>query len=72
MPTRVEAEEVIDRMFDLVSQYEMVTVADLYDLVGLANNYTDEKWGWTDIRGAGVSRIKGGYLLDLPRPEPLD
>lgn len=72
LPTRVEAEEVIDRMFDLVSQYEMVTVADLYDLVGLANNYTDEKWGWTDIRGAGVSRIKGGYLLDLPRPEPLD
>lgn len=72
LATRVEAEEVIDRLFDLVSQYNSATVADLYELVGVTPGYTDNKWGWTDIRGAGVTRIKGGYLLDLPRPEPLD
>lgn len=69
---RVEAEEVIDRLFDLVSRYESATVADLYELVGLASSHTDHKWGWTDLRGAGVSRIRDGYLLDLPDPEPLD
>jgi outer membrane protein OmpA-like peptidoglycan-associated protein len=69
---RVEAEEVIDSMFMLLEKYDLVTVADLYDLVGIAGNYTDEKWGWTDLRGAGVSRITGGYLLDLPRPEPIN
>ena len=69
---RAEAEEVIDRLFDLVSQYESATVADLYELVGLASSHTDHKWGWTDLHGAGVSRIRGGYLLDLPEPEPLD
>jgi len=69
---RVEAEEVIDRLYDVVSRYESATVADLYDLVGLPSTHTDHKWGWTDLRGAGVSRIRDGYLLDLPDPEPLD
>ena len=69
---RVEAEEVIDKLFELVSQYESATVADLYELVGLASTHTDHKWGWTDLHGSGVSRIRGGYLLDLPEPETLD
>lgn len=71
LATRAEANEVIDRMFDLVSQYEQATVADLYDLVGISSSFQDHKWGWTDIRGAGATKIRGGYLLDLPRPEPL-
>jgi hypothetical protein len=71
LPDRVEAEEVIDRLFDLVSRYEVATVADLYELVGLSGTHTDHKWGWADLHGAGVSRIRGGYLLDLPEPIPL-
>jgi hypothetical protein len=72
LATRPEAEEVIDRLFDLVSRYEQATVSDLYNLVGVSGNYTDEKWGWTDLRGAGATRVRNGYLLDLPRPEHLD
>lgn len=72
LPTRVEADQVLERMFDLLDKYEIVTVADLYDLVGVDSNYTDEKYGWEDLRGADVDRLsRGGYLLDLPRPEPL-
>ena len=70
--TRVEAEEVIDRLFDLLSKYDNASVADLYELVGITANFTDEKWGWTDLRGASVAKVRNGYLLDLPRPEPLD
>lgn len=73
LDTRVEADEVIEHLFELVSRFDQVTVADLYDLVGITGSFTDNKWGWTDIRGAGVQRLpRGGYLLDLPRPEPLD
>lgn len=72
LATRGEAEEVIDRLFDLIARYEQATVADLYELVGISGSFTDEKWGWTDIRGSGVTRITNGYLLDLPKPEPLD
>jgi hypothetical protein len=68
---RTEAEEVIDRLYEVISRYESATVADLYQLVGLSSNHTDHKWGWTDIRGAGVSRTRDGYILDLPEPIPL-
>ena len=69
---RHEAEEVIDRLFELVDRYESASVADLYELVGLAAVHTDNKWGWIDLTGAGVTRVRGGYLLDLPEPEPFD
>jgi hypothetical protein len=71
LDSRTEAEQVIDQLFDIVEKYDAATVADLYELVGLASNHTDHKWGWTDIRGAGVSRTRDGYLLDLPEPIPL-
>jgi len=72
LATRVEAEQVLDQMFSLVNQYEQVTVGDLYELVGLPGTFTDQKWGWVDLRGAGAQRVSGGYLLDLPRPVQLD
>lgn len=71
LDSRAEAEEVIDRLFDLVSRYENASVADLYELVGISSTHTDHKWGWTDVRGAGVSRVRDGYLLDLPEPYPI-
>ena len=72
LTSRVEAEEVITQMFEIVSRYGVVSIADLYELVGIQSTHTDNKWGWTNIRGAGVSRIREGYLLDLPEPQPLD
>jgi hypothetical protein len=72
LETRGEAEEVIDRLFEVVSRYGVATVADLYELVGIAGSHTDNKWGWSDLRGSGVSRVRGGYLLDLPEPQPVD
>lgn len=72
LETRAEAEEVIDRLIELISRHDLVTVADLYALVGEKAAHTDYKWGWEDLRGAGVARVRGGYLLDLPAPEPID
>lgn len=70
--TRGEAELVLERLGDLVDQYDSATVSDLYDLIGITGSFTDDKWGWTDLRTAGVSRVRDGYLLSLPRTEPLD
>ena len=72
LESRVETEEVLDNLFQIVSQYGAVSVMDLYELVGLSSSHTDNKWGWTDLRGAGVTRVRGGFLLDLPEPQPLD
>lgn len=71
LATRAEGNEVLERLFDLVSQYGVASVNDLYEMLGVTGDYTDEKWGWEDLRGAGVHRNRNGYVLDLPKPEPL-
>jgi hypothetical protein len=59
-------------MFDILSRYEVVLVADLYELTGIQTSHTDHRWGWNSLRGAKVVPIRGkGYLLDLPEPTQL-
>lgn len=72
LESRAEAEEVLNSMDDLLDRYGLVSVADLYDLVGITGNYTDNKYGWTSLRHASVQRLRDGYLLKLPRAIPLD
>lgn len=72
LDSRGEAETVLDHMADLCETYGQVTVADLYDLVGISGNYTDNGYGWTDLRDAGVRRTRDGYILALSRPRQLD
>ncbi len=56
----------------LLDKYDSVTVAEFYELCGVSGNFTDNKYGWTDIQGASVQRTRNGYLLNMPKPEPLD
>lgn len=72
LDNRGEAEDVLSRMDELISTYGLVSVADLYDLVGVTGNYTDNKYGWTNIRSASVIRVRDGYMLKLPKALPLD
>jgi hypothetical protein len=70
--SRGEAEEVLSHLVDLVEDYGQATVADLYDLVGITTNFTDHKYGWTNVSAAGVRPVRGGYLIELPRVILLD
>lgn len=72
LDNRGEAEDVLARMDELVSTYGMVSVADFYDLVGISGNYTDNKYGWTDIRNAHIVRNRDGYMIKMPKALPLD
>ena len=72
LTTRGEAEEVLARMDEIIDTYKMVRVADFYDLVGVTGNYTDNKYGWTNIRNAEVVRVRDGYRIKLPRALPID
>jgi hypothetical protein len=72
LASRVEADEVISRMQSLTIHYGRATVADLFDLVGVTGQYTDEKFGWLNMDGARPHRTRNGYLLDLPNPVQLD
>lgn len=72
LSTRGEAEEVLDRLTALIDMYAVATVSDLYDLVGITGSFTDDKWGWYDLRGSQISRIREGYLINLPQTQPVD
>lgn len=73
LDSRAEAEEVLERMDELVASYGLVRVADLYDLVGITGSYTDNKYGWTSLRSAEIVRTRdGGYLIKMPRAIPID
>lgn len=71
LESRGEAEAVLSQMNDLIDTYGMVSVADLYDLVGISGDYTDNKYGWTNIRNAEVIRGRDGYALSLPKALPI-
>lgn len=69
--TRGDAEEVLYRMEELLERFEVVSVADLFDMAGISCNYTDNKYGWTDLRNAHVERVRDGYIINLPRATAL-
>lgn len=68
---RGEAEEVLEQLTLLVDDYDHAKISDLYALVGITGNYIDDRWGWTNLSSATTSRVRQGYLLDLPAPQPL-
>lgn len=73
LESRGDAEAVLDAMGEIIDQYGMVKVADLYDLVGMTGSYTDNNYGWTNISEAHVARLnEGGYLIKLPRAVPIN
>lgn len=70
--SRADAEDVLERMDEMIEVYQVVRVADLYDLIGITGNYTDNNYGWTSIRTADVVRVRDGFALRLPKAIPID
>lgn len=72
LDNRGEADRVVEMLHEIHDQYQMVSVADLYALVGISAAYTDQNWGWTDLSGTRVMPIRGRqFVIDLPRPIPI-
>ena len=70
--TRGEAEKLLDELESIINQYGTASIADLYSACGMTAPYTDNKYGWMDIRGAEPVRLRDGtYALNLPEPIPI-
>lgn len=72
--TRIEAQNVLEQMNDLLEEYGLVSIADLYTMLGWSNRstHTDQKWGWDDLQAADIRMTRGGYILILPKHIFLD
>lgn len=69
--SRDEAELVVERLTDIIDKYDVASIADLHDLVGLPTTYVDNKWGWSALKYVNIRQIREGYLIDLPSVEPI-
>lgn len=68
--SKLDAENVLQAMFDIVDTYDTVTVAELYECAGSnTRNYTDTRYGWSikELTGADVIRTRDGYTIKLPK-----
>lgn len=68
LPTQQQAETLLANMWELLNQYRRVAVGDLYEAAGITPAISDNAYGWTNLDGARISKIREGYLLELPRP----
>jgi hypothetical protein len=69
LSSRPEAELVLERLIDILEKYEVASLADLYDLVGLPTSHVDNKWGWVNLSGVSVLQVRDGFIIDLPPVE---
>jgi hypothetical protein len=73
IPVRAEAEMVLEQMQGKLDQYGSVMVADFYDLVGVTPQFTDNKWGWDNLRDAEIRLVRGGgYVILFPPTIQID
>lgn len=63
---------VIEELSALIREYGYARVADCHQSIGISGNYTDGKWGWTDVRDLRWARRGSRYILNFAPPIPLD
>lgn len=66
-----DADAVINQMVIRIRESGRCTVADLLDLVNVPGEYTDNNWGWRNMRGVGIQRVSQGFLIVVPEAMPL-
>lgn len=69
LTTRAEANEVLLSLQDVLDMYGVVTVADFYELVNIAPEFTDHDYGWSSLARATVVPTRRGYVIKFPRTE---
>jgi len=66
-----EAEEVLSHLVDMIIEYNEVPVRAFYELSNIEADYTDEKYGWVNLRDAYVDRTRNGWVILFPPTRPL-
>lgn len=70
--TRAEAQDVLNNLADIIDEYGSASIADFCDLCGVTEEYTDHKYGWTDVSKSTVEAVRGGgFVINLPRARQI-
>lgn len=68
------ADIVLSELIELIDVYGQARVSDFYSAVGETerSNFTDKNYGWDALGYSDVVRVRDGWVIDLPRPIPLN
>ena len=70
---RRDADMVLSELCEIIDTYGFAKVSDFYSLVGeTERNFVDHGYGWDALGSASVERVRDGWVVDLPRPIPLN
>ena len=70
---RNDASHVLISLTENANNYGTVSVADYYDLIGVASAYTDNNYGWSaeGMARATIMPVAGGYIIKFPQVEVI-
>lgn len=69
--SRAEAQNVLNKMLDILDEYNRVTVKDLYSISKMPTDFAMSNWGWRDLTGSKPIPYGDRWLLKLPKSEEL-
>lgn len=72
LPNRAAANDALDELDYVIHKYGQASIATFYDIVGVTGEWTDNKYGWTSIRGAQIKPVRDGCMIILPPTKLLD
>jgi hypothetical protein len=64
--TRQEADEVLLMLNQLIKNYHIAMLTDLYDFISRESVFEDHHWGWDDLSSATVKPFQDMWKLELP------
>lgn len=68
---REDALRVLETLRCVLEDYGWATVSDFNELTGITGQYTDHKWGWSDLDDVDIRYVRQKYVLVMPPPEPV-
>jgi len=66
--TQEHAEILLANLYSTLNMYNVVAVADLYEMAGMSPQPSDNGFGWMNLDGAKIVKDREGFKLELPRP----
>lgn len=66
-----DAMAVLNELRELIADYGIASVQDLYINLGLECDHTANKFGWDDLSTADFVKVPDGYLLRFPKVNPI-
>ena len=71
-PTEKEAYDVLQSLHDEIMRYGYVTLLIFNEMVGNRTNPSQENYGWMNISTAFVERVRGGWVIRMPKAVPIE